>query len=371
MSLNDLFTLTFQYPWLFVTMILVVGILFVNGWSDAPNAISTCISTKAMKIKPALIMTGILNFVGLLIMFYISTGVAQTIQDMISFTGPYTDFNLTCEQSFVALKILSASMLAVIIFGVFASLVGIPSSQTHSLVGGLVGAGLGGVVMGKKDILINFGMAFEDPLGKVFYGLVLSCAFGFIAGFLTTKLIQLICKNMNRNHTRKFFKWSQIFGGASLALVHGAQDGMQFVGIFFIIVQIAARLGGFKVTNEFFNASNLWYVGLICAFAIGFGTLCGGKKIIKKVAMSMIKLEPYEGFATDLSSAIGIFIATYFGFPISTSQVKAFAILGAGATKGVRRVKWKTVLEMVVTWVLTFPGCGLAGFLITCLLLLF
>lgn len=85
----------------------------------------------------------------------------------------------------------------------------------------------------------------------------------------------------------------------------------------------------------------------------------------------MIKLEPYEGFATDLSSAIGIFIATYFGFPISTSQVKAFAILGAGATKGVRRVKWKTVLEMVVTWVLTFPGCGLAGFLITCLLLLF
>jgi len=368
-SLEELFNVMGQYPLLIVTVILILGVLFVNGWSDAPNAISTCISTKTMRVTPALIMGAVMNFIGLMFMFYISTSVAQTIQKMMSFNSGGDPYNLTIEQSLLALKIISASMISVIIFGVVCSLFGIPSSQTHSLIGGLVGAGLSAITLGHSDISINWGFGFTDPLGKVFYGLILSCVFGFIAGFLFVKLLEFLCRKLNRNHTRPFFKWAQIISGGSLAFVHGAQDGMQFVGVCFLAVQIAANLNGTPVNSDFFSANNLWYVGLICSLAIGVGTMCGGKKIIKKVAMEMTPLEPYQAFATDFSSAVGIFIATFFGFPISTSQVKAFSIIGVGATKGVKHVEWRTVGEMCLTWIITFPGCGIIAYLFGLLLI--
>lgn len=370
MDLGQLITIMGEHPWLIVTFITIFGVLFINGYSDAPNAISTCISTKAMRVESALIMAAIMNFIGLFVMFFISTDVAKTIQEMISFNGSWGSYDLTIDQCDAALKVISSAMISVVVFGVVASIIGVPSSETHALIGGLVGAGLGAVVFGENDILINWSFRFFDPLGKVFYGLILSCLFGFGAGFLITKLILLICRNMNRNHTRPFFKWAQIISGGFLAFVHGAQDGMQFVGVCFLALQIAARYGNIPVDVAFFDPAKLIYVGLICSFIIGIGTLCGGKKIIKKVAMSMTRLEPFEGFATDLSSAIGIFVATYFGFPISTSQVKAFAILGAGATKGINKVKWKTVREMIFTWILTFPGSGIISFLLTLLMLL-
>ena len=371
MDLGQLLYIMGQHPWLIIAFITIFGVLFVNGWSDAPNAISTCISTKAMRVQPALIMAAIMNFLGLFLMFFITTEVAQTIQEMISFNGTWGSYDLTPEQCDTALKVISTAMFAVVAFGVIASIIGIPSSETHALIGGLVGSGLGALVIGKTDVLINWGFGFWDPLGKIFYGLILSCLFGFFMGFLLTKVILMICQNMNRNHTRPFFKWAQIISGGSLAFVHGAQDGMQFVGVSFLALQIAATYAGIEVNSSFFDPAQLWYVGLACSIVIGVGTLCGGKKIIKKVAMSMTKLEPYEGFATDLSSAIGILIATVFGFPISTSQVKAFSILGAGASKGINKVKWSTVSEMILTWVLTFPGSGLFGFLASLILLSF
>ena len=368
MELGQLFSVMGQYPWLILTFILILGVLFVNGWSDAPNAIATCISTKAMRPQSALIMAAICNFAGLLIMFFVSTSVAKTIQKMISFNGTWGDYTLNSTEAQVALKVISSAMMAVITFSVIASIFGIPSSETHALIGGLIGAGLSAMLLGDSEILINTGFGFFDPLGKIVYGLFLSCIFGFFVGLGMTKLIELICRNFNRNHARPFFRWAQIVSGGSLAFVHGAQDGMQFVGVSFLAIQIAANLGGITVTSTFFNTQNLWYIGLTCAIVIGIGTLCGGKKIIKKVAMEMTQLEPYQGFATDASSALGIFIATYFGFPISTSIVKSFAILGVGASKGVKRVKWKTVGEMVITWVITFPTCGLIGFLLSLLL---
>ena len=371
MDLGQLLSIMGQHPWLIIAFLTIFGVLFVNGWSDAPNAISTCISTKAMRVESALIMAAIMNFLGLFTMFFISTKVAETIQEMITFNGTWGSYVLTMDQCDTALKVISTAMFSVVMFGVVASIIGIPSSETHALIGGLVGSGLGALVIGKTDVLINWSFNFWQPLGKVVYGLLISCLFGFFVGFLMTKLILLICHNMNRNHTRPFFKWAQIVSGGSLAFVHGAQDGMQFVGVSFLALQIAAMYGGITIDSNFFNASHLWYLGLACATVIGIGTLCGGKKIIKKVAMSMTKLEPYEGFATDLSSAIGIFIATCFGFPISTSQVKAFAILGAGASKGINKVKWSTVGEMVLTWVCTFPGSGLFGFLASLILLSF
>jgi len=368
-QINELLQVMGQYPWLIVTFILILGVAFVNGWSDAPNAISTCISTKTMRVTPALIMGGIMNFVGLMVMFFISQSVAHTIQSIISIGDSGTLNGLTLDQCTVVLKVISSAMLTVIVFGVICSIFGIPSSETHALIGGLVGAALGAIFLGKADIRINTGFGFTDPLGKVVYGLLLSCIFGFCVGFGLCKLIELICRKMNRNHTRPFFKWAQILSGGALAFVHGAQDGMQFVGVSFLTVQIAANLSGKTVGSDFFAATNLWYIGLACAIVIGVGTLCGGKKIIKKVAMEMTHLEPYQAFATDLSSAVGIFIATFFGFPISTGQVKAFSIIGVGATKGAKHIEWKTVLEMVVTWLITFPGCMVIGCLFSLIMM--
>ena len=152
-----------------------MGVLFVNGWSDAPNAIATCISTKAMRPQSALIMAAICNFAGLLIMFFVSTSVAKTIQGMISFNGTWGDYTLNSTEAQVALKVISSAMMAVITFSVIASIFGIPSSETHALIGGLIGAGLSAMLLGDSEILINTGFGFFDPLGKIVYGLFLSC----------------------------------------------------------------------------------------------------------------------------------------------------------------------------------------------------
>lgn len=366
MELQLFLELLGRFPILIILALLVLGVLFINGWTDAPNSISTCIATKAMRPKSALIMAGIGNFVGLLLMFFISTSVANTIQNMIDFNA--VDY----ETNIVAVKLLCSAMVAIIVFALIAWGLGIPSSETHALIGGLVGAGLGATILGNSQISINWSFAINAPLGKVVYGLFLSCIFGFVVGFIFTKLIEAICRKMQRNHTKVFFRYAQIASGGALSFVHGAQDGMQFIGIFYLIVEIAASLGkssGMAIPEIVYQASELWYIGLLCSTIISVGTLLGGFKIIKKIAMSMTTLQPYQGFATDAASAIGIFIATVFGFPISTSQVKSFSILGVGASKGIRKVKWSTAGEMALTWVLTFPGCGLIGFLLSLLLI--
>ena len=331
----------FSSPSFFIITLLISGVILVNGWTDAPNAIATCVSTRSLSPKKSIIMAAIFNFLGVFTMTLINSTVAQTIYNIVDFG---TD-------SGAALTALCAALVAIVTWAVLAWFFGIPTSESHALIAGLSGAaialqgGIGGI-NGAEWV-------------KVLYGLVMSTVLGFGMGFGVTKLIESICKNIERQKTTKFFKNTQILGGASMAFMHGAQDGQKFMGVFLLGVSLA---NGYAGATTF--AVPMWLM-IFCSVLMTLGTSIGGYKIIKTVGMGMVKLEPYQGAAADISGAGCLLISSIFGIPVSTTHTKTTAIMGVGASKRLSNVNWSVVKDMVLAWILTFPGCGLLGFLAT------
>ena len=334
-------------PILALIVILTLGATVVNGATDAPNAIATVVGTKAMRPGPAIAMAAICNFVGLAGITMVSSAVALTIFKMVDFGG----------DNHAALVALAAAMVAIIVWGVAAWYFGIPTSQSHSLIAGITGAaialqgGLGGV-NGAEWM-------------KVVYGLVISTGLGFGTGWLFTRLIKVTCQRLHRRKANAFFKWAQIVSGAGVAVLHGAQDGQKFLSLCMLGIMIAMS-GSVDADMTF----PFWLIILVSA-VMALGTAVGGKKIIKSVGMNMVKMEQYQGFAACLSACFCIGLATFTGLPVSTTHTKTTAIMGVGAEKSLRNVKWGLAGRMVGTWVLTFPGCGLLAFAFTHLFLVF
>lgn len=328
-------------PVLFIAIALTLGVIFVNGWTDAPNAIATCVVTRCMGAKQAIIMSAIFNFFGVFIMSMINSTVAMTIKNMVNFEG-------NNENALVA---LCAAMTAIVIWAVAAWYFGIPTSESHALIAGLSGAAIAlqGGISG-----INF-----DEWIKVIYGLVLSTLLGFFSGFFVCKLTVRICRNMDRRSTDGPFTWAQIAGGAAMSFMHGAQDGQKFMGVMLLGVFLA---NGQDTTTG--AVLPIWMM-LLCSAVMGIGTSIGGKKIIKAVGMDMVKLEKYQGFSADLSAAVCLFAASVAGIPVSTTHTKTTAIMGVGAARRFSTVNWAIVREMLLAWVLTFPGCGIIAYLMT------
>ena len=332
-------------PILGLIILLCLGATIVNGATDAPNAIATVVGTRAMSPTAAIVMAAVCNFIGLVLITAVSTAVASTIFGMVDFGG----------DNHAALVALAAAMVAIIVWGVVAWAFGIPTSQSHSLIAGITGAaialqgGLGG---------IN-----AEQWVKVLYGLVISTCLGFGTGWLFTRLIKKLCERMRRSDVNSFFKWAQILAGAGVAVLHGAQDGQKFLSLTMLGVMLGvygtAEMSGFP----------LWMVVLV-SLTMSLGTAVGGRKIIKSVGMSMVKMEQYQGFAACLSACFCIGLATFTGMPVSTTHTKTTAIMGVGAEKRLRAVKWNLAGSMVLTWILTFPGCGLLAFVFTHLFLL-
>ncbi len=333
-------------PMLGVIVVLCIGATMVNGATDAPNAIATVVGTRAMSAGRAIAMAAICNFIGLVGITAISTAVAGTIFGMVDFGG----------DNHAALVALAAAMVAIIVWGVAAWALGIPTSQSHSLIAGITGAaialqgGLGG---------IN-----ADQWIKVIYGLVISTVLGFGTGWLFVRLIKKACAGFDRAGTTRFFKWAQIVAGAGVAVLHGAQDGQKFLSL----AMLAVMLGMYGTPDM--QGFPLWLIVLI-SLAMSLGTAVGGRKIIKSVGVEMVKMEQYQGFAACLSACFCIGLATFTGMPVSTTHTKTTAIMGVGAEKSLRGVKWNLAGRMVLTWVLTFPGCGLLAWAFTYLFLLF
>ncbi|EOH87182.1 phosphate transporter [Enterococcus asini ATCC 700915] len=325
---------------LVVTVVLVMGVIFVNGWTDAPNAIATAVSTRVLKPNVAIWIAVAMNFLGALVMTYFNSQVAETISNIVSFEG---GGNIQASQ--VA---LAASLFSIVVWSVAAWYFGIPTSESHALIAGLTGSAmaLGGIgaVNGQEWI-------------KVLIGLVVSTVFGFGGGYLITKLIVLIFTNVRRRTANKFFTIGQATAAAANAFLHGAQDGQKFMGVFMLGLfynGLAEKSGnGFVIP--------IWVMAF-CSLTMGFGTSVGGMKIIKSVGMDMVKLERYQGFSADLSAAICLFAASVFGIPVSTTHTKTTAIMGVGASRRLSSVDWRIVKEMVFAWVMTFPGCGLIAF---------
>jgi PiT family inorganic phosphate transporter len=327
-------------PALLITVILVLGVILVNGWTDAPNAIATCVSTRSISPRNAIIMAAVFNFLGVFVMTMVSKAVAQTIYKMVDFG----------DDPKVALIALCAALFAIVVWATAAWAFGIPTSESHALIAGVSGAAI--ALQGGQGINGNEWI-------KVIYGLFLSSILGFGIGYLVTKIINFICKNMDKRKTNKFFEKAQIAGGAAMAFMHGAQDGQKFMGVFMLGVFLAKGQG--NITE--FNIP--YWLMILCSVVMALGTSIGGYKIIKTVGMGMVKLGKPQGFGADLAGAICLFLASSLGIPVSTTHTKTTAIMGVGAAKRMSSVNWSVVKEMVFAWILTFPGCGLLGFIMS------
>ena len=332
-------------PVLLITVLLTLGVIFVNGWTDAPNAIATCVTTRCMSVRGAILMSAAFNFLGVFIMTQINSSVASTISNMVNFGGNTRD----------ALIALCAALFSIVVYSVGASYFGIPTSESHSLIAGLTGSaiaiqnGVGGVNM--------------NEWAKVLYGLVLSLALGFATGWVVCKAVGLICARMDRRRTNGFFRWAQIFGAAAMSFMHGAPGGQKVIGVLFLGSAFA------NGQEDVVGATIPVWLMLLCSVVMAGGTSVGGEKIIKSVGMDMVKLEKYQGFSADLAAAFCLLYSTLFGIPVSTTHTKTTAIMGVGAVRRLSAINLGVVKDMVLTWVFTFPGCGLISFLMAKLFL--
>ena len=346
MSAAEFISQMMHNPMLMVSVVLTLGVILVNGWTDAPNAIDTCVSTRAIGVRKAIIMAAIFNFLGVLVMTALNASVAMTIYNMVDFGG----------DARISLIALCAAMAAIVIWATVAWYFGIPTSESHALIAGISGAA----------VAIN--NSFDGINGaewiKVIYGIVFSTVLGFIMGFITSKITVFIFRNQNRIKSERFFSGAQVAGGAAMAFMHGAQDGQKFMAIFLLG---AAFANGQAYTSSF--TVPIWLM-VICSLVMGLGTSIGGYRIIKSVGMDMVKLKPYQGFAADLSATLCLLLSSLTGIPVSTTHTKTTAIMGVGAARRIRNVNWSIVKDLVLTWVFTFPGCGVLGYIMAKLFLI-
>ena len=329
-----------QNPLLLLATALTMGVILVNGWTDAPNAIATCVVTRCMSARAAILMAAVFNFLGVFLMTLINSTVAETITKMV-------DFGDNSREAIVA---LSAALFAIVLWATLAWFFGIPTSESHALIAGLTG---GAIALHNSFAGVN-----PQEWIKVVYGLVISVVMGFGLGWLVCKGTMLLFRRVQRRYTEKFFRGAQIFGAASMSFMHGAQDGQKFMGVILLSMFLANGEAPQAVAPP-------WELMLLCSLVMGIGTSIGGKKIIKSVGMDMVKLEKYQGFSADIAASISLLFSSWFGIPVSTTHAKTTAIMGVGAVKRLSAINFSVVKEMAMTWILTFPGCGLIGFFMT------
>ncbi len=339
MPIGDFFSLIFSNFQLCLTVLITLAVAFVNGWTDAPNAIASSVATRCIPMRRAVILAAVSDFAGALLMGLISGKVTETVVSI-------ADFGSDNKCATVA---LCAAMCAVVIWATAAWAFGIPTSESHALLAGIMGAS---VAINRSFAEIDFSQWL-----KVGFGLVVSTFLGFLAGYVISKITVTCFKNTEKSRADSVFKRSQIAASAFMAFMHGAQDSQKFAGILSLVVSLSTDNGEAV-------AGGAWTVAL-CSVAIALGTATGGTRIIKSVGMDMIKLRRDQGFAADIAGAICLLVSTVFGLPVSTTHTKTCAVLGVGAAKSLKSVDWSVPGEMSAAWILTFPGCALLGGIIT------
>ena len=265
--------------------------------------------------------------------------VAMTIYNMVDFGGDTGDATIA----------LCAALFAIVTWATAAWKFGIPTSESHALIAGLSGAAI--ALHGNLG-----GINFAEWV-KVIYGLVLSTFLGFISGFLCARGLERIFRRSDRCKVSGFLRKGQIFGGASMAFMHGAQDGQKFMSVFLLGIFLVNGQG--TVSNF---AIPVWLM-ILCSLVMALGTSIGGYRIIKSVGLDMVRLATYQGFAADLGAAACLLLSSLTGIPVSTTHTKTTAIMGVGASKRLSAVNWKIVKDMSMAWILTFPGCGCLGYI--------
>ena len=358
MNIQSFFELCNAHPWAYFAIIINFGVVFVNGWTDGPNSIATAVTTRAMTPRVAVIMCALLNAIGVVVIgafgSYISSwiggDVSQTIASLVNWG------NASIDQILCA---IACGLLAIIVVSLICTYLGFPSSQSNCLIGGITGAGLTLLVLGTN---VTIG---ANPWIKVLVGFVGSLVIGFLLGYGLTFLIQLIFKKVTRGKSTRFFNVGQIVTSGLMSFMHGVQDGAKFLGISILICATLSVSSGADYNASIIALSGTWWIYLPVVIFIALGTLMGGFKIIKTMGKGMAILQKYQAFATDIAAFIALLLATLFGLPVSTGTVKSTAIMGGGAAKSFKRVKWPVAGKMVMWGILAFPLSALAGFLLT------
>jgi PiT family inorganic phosphate transporter len=306
-------------------LLILIGLAlvfdFLNGFHDSSNIVATIIFSRAMSPRKALMMTAAAEFAG---PFLFGVAVAKTIGEDIVVPGS------------VDTLVLVAALIAAIFWNLFTWYFGIPSSSSHALIGGIIGAVAAGAGIGAIQ---------ASGLIKVGIALFVSPIFGILVGFLITRLAFFLSGNATLR-INTFFKNAQVLTGLGLALSHGANDAQKTMGIITLGLVVSGTISSFEVS---------WWVIAISAGAIALGTAVGGWRLIKTLGGKFYKIKPIHGFTAQISSASIILAAALLGGPVSTTQVVSSAILGAGSAQRVNMVRWGVAVNILVAWVVTIP----------------
>jgi PiT family inorganic phosphate transporter len=324
-------------PAILLVLGLVLAAEFVNGWTDAPNAIATVVSTRVLSPAIALLAATVFNVLGTLS----GTAVAATIgQDIV-------------RTEMVTVSTVGAAMVGIVFWSTLAWYFGLPTSESHALISGLTGAAL--AAAGPEALLWT-------GWKKVLLGLLFSTFLGFFGGLALMTAVYRFGARRRRETMRRWFSKLQILSAMFMAFSHGSNDGQKFVGTFTLVLLLGGLIPTFKV--------ELWVI-LLCAGIMGIGTATGGWRIVKTMGLRMTKLEPVHGFCAETGAALTIELATRLGVPLSTTHTINTAIMGVGATRRFSAVRWGVSRDIVTAWILTFPVCGLIAWLVTKIFMLF
>lgn len=311
-----------------IALFAVLAAEFVNGWTDAPNAIATVVSTGVMTPRTAILMAVILNTAGAMAGTAVATTVGKGIVDPAALTLPT----------------ITSTMIAIIVWGTFAAKVGIPVSKSHALLAGLAGAAFAGG-----------GLAALQTAGwqKVGIGIVASIGLGCLIALLIGKIIVRLAANAPPARAKRTFDRLQMVSAGFMAFNHGLNDGQKFMGVF----ALTLLAGG--ATTEFVIP---WWVIVVCAVTMGIGTSAGGWRIIETVGVKMARLTSWQGFAATAAASGTMFGASIYGIPLSTTHTITSAIVGVGAARRTSDVRWRVLAKIVMAWFITFPACAVMAY---------
>ena len=314
-----------------VIAVVVIALVFdyTNGFHDAANAIATSVSTRALTPRVALAMAAILNFAGALL----GVGVAKTIQEII-------DFDPSPDQATHGLTIVLSALVGAIIWNLITWYFGIPSSSSHALIGGIIGAGLASASTVNWDTVVD----------KVAIPMVMSPAIGFVGAFALMTAIMWAFRRAKPSKVRRGFRLAQTVSAAGMSLGHGLQDAQKTMGI----IVLALIASGHHTGNDI----PLWVI-FAAGSAIAAGTYSGGWRIMRTLGRRIIKLDPPKGFAAEATAATVLYgMAIGLHAPVSTTHTITSAVMGAGATKGFSAVRWGVARSIVIAWIITIPAAA-------------
>jgi PiT family inorganic phosphate transporter len=301
---------------------------FVNGWTDAPNAIATVVSTGVMTPRSAIAMAVVLNTFGAMAGTAVATTVGKGIVEPAALTIPA----------------ITAAMCAIIAWGTLAAKIGMPVSKSHALLAGLAGAAYEGG---------GFAALQWSGWEKVGIGMVLSIGLGMVGALLIGWLIIRFAANASPAPAKRMFDRLHMLTAGTMAFTHGMNDGQKFMGVMALTLYAGGALDEFMIP---------FWVVIVCALTMGIGTAAGGWRIIETVGAKMTRLTTWQGFAATSAASATIFGASVYGIPLSTTHTITSAIVGVGASRRLSDVRWRVLQRIVMAWLLTFPCCFLLAY---------